>query len=327
MLAGSSQIRAAAGVRNVLFDKTGSLTVGHLHIEEAKVSEFWRTSEEQQINFWTLVTSLELQTTHPVALAVTREAKKRFPSLRTSQVRDVRQEPGLGMQAMVRSNDTWLHLAIGNRRFIESCGVSCKDGFSGGDSMDQTISVFVSINRTFAATLILSDRLRADARSAMRALEQLGIQVGILTGASRESALAIAKELEIDPEWVWAELLPDEKASIIKSIKGRYGPTAVVGDNLNDLPALSAASFSLFMSESTNLSSGAGADAIIAPSSRTDDLIRIPWLFQLTRVTRRCMRQNIGWAVFYNLTAMTLSSGILGGLHPLLKHSPYVCKS
>ncbi|GAB7356236.1 hypothetical protein MBLNU459_g7054t1 [Dothideomycetes sp. NU459] len=153
-------------------------------------------------------------------------------------------------------------------------------------------------------------------------LKQQGINVGILTGASQKSADTIAQTLNISHEWVWADLLPHGKVKILEDVKKQYGHVCMVGDNVNDLAALSAASFSIFMSESTGPTAGAGADAILLPDPTSQELMRIPWLLQLTRATTQCMWQNIGWAVFYNVSAIALSSGILEFFHPILTLTP-----
>lgn len=307
-----------------MFDKTGTLTQGNLTIESTTLSEYWNSSDEQRTRFWTLITSLEQQNTHPVALAVLEEGRRLHPFHGISRVQETKQDPGLGVQGMVRISDQLLYVAVGNIRYMESFGLSRDDRIFNNCGNNRANSVFVSIDGRPAGILTYKDRLRADAEPAIYSLQQQGINVGIVTGASRESTIDIAKALNIDPTWVWTDLLPNEKTAALENIKRKYGPIAVVGDNMNDLPALAAASFSLFMSENSGLVSGAGADAIIASSSTKDDLMRIPWLIQLTREATRCMRQNIIWAVFYNATAILLSSGALERVRPFLKLSPYV---
>lgn len=310
-----------AEFRTVLFDKTGTLTQGHLTIESTAPSEYWNNSDEQRIRFWTLIASIEQQNTHPVALAILEEGRRLRPQHGISQVQKIEQDAGLGIQGVVRVFDQLLHVAFGNIRYMKSFGHPRNDPMF-DNSNDRANSFFVSIDGRPAGTLTYKDRLRADASPAIRSLQQQGINVGVVTGASRESTVDIAKALNIDPTWVWTDLLPNEKSSALETIRQRHGPIAVVGDNMNDLPALAAASFSVSMSENSGLVSGAGADAIIASRSNKDDLMRIPWLFQLSREATRCMRQNIIWAVFYNVTAIMLSSGALERVHPFLKLSP-----
>ncbi|GAB7356237.1 hypothetical protein MBLNU459_g7054t2 [Dothideomycetes sp. NU459] len=218
-------------------------------------------------------------------------------------------------------------LTIVNLIFLRALGISdwgslnvCSDTCDASGTLGSFI--LISIDRKYAGKLTFDDHLRPDAQSVVQILKQQGINVGILTGASQKSADTIAQTLNISHEWVWADLLPHGKVKILEDVKKQYGHVCMVGDNVNDLAALSAASFSIFMSESTGPTAGAGADAILLPDPTSQELMRIPWLLQLTRATTQCMWQNIGWAVFYNVSAIALSSGILEFFHPILTLTP-----
>ncbi len=162
--------------------------------------------------------------------------------------------------------------------------------------------------------IALSDSVKPHAREAIEQIRRLGAEVYLLTGDNPETASAIGAEIGLDPSHVFASVLPDGKAAKLAELKGKGGRVAMVGDGLNDAPALATADVGIALGTGTDLAK-AVADVVIA----SDDLRAVPKALRLGRATLRAIRQNLFWAFAYNTVGIPLAAlGLFGTYGPLI---------
>lgn len=241
------------------------------------------------------------------------------------KILEIFNSPGMGIQGLLQGDDGDFRMAIGNQRFMETIGVSAKSKLLLSDGLLTCPStVFISVNNDLAGFVQYTDEVKADARTTVASLRSQGLNVGLMTGDTIASARKLAGTVGISPEWVWSGQKPIDKARMLEEVGVRHGPVAMVGDNLNDIPALSSASFSICVSGDSEVSSAVGGDAQLFPpsSSSSSDLMRIPFLLGLAKETLKKIRENLIWAIGYNVIALLLSSGVLTLIHPSLVLTP-----
>ncbi len=296
IIKGGIHIEKMAGVRAVLFDKTGTLTTGRPTVREVK------QIGGQETKALAYAAALEQYSNHPAAQAIVRLASERGIEYRRLRVRAVEEIPGMGIIGYVEGS----HVAVGNMELVK--GYGCEYGAMEGIKKDAHTAVYISIDGEMAASLHLHDEARGDAERAIEALREMGIHTAILTGDRAEIAMDTAERLGVDE--FHAELLPEDKLSILEEMRKRYGTIAMVGDGVNDAPALAASDIGIAMG-------GAGVDMALESADIVlvkDELIHIPYIFRLSKKTVEIARQNIFISI-----ATKITLGILGllGLTPL----------
>jgi cation transport ATPase len=250
----------------------------------------------------------------------------------TLEIRHLAHFPGLGVQGSFHFEEVDLHMAIGSESFMESIGVSVfTSSLVLKAPKKASHAVYISINDTLTGIVTYSDTTKADARHTISLLKTQGINVGLMTGDTPASASVLAHAVGIPSTWVWSAQKPIDKAHVLDSLALEYGPVAMVGDNLNDIPALSSAAFSICVSRDSEISTAIQGDAQLFPTSDetgsrggSGDLLRVPFLLGLAKETLRTVRQNLVWAIGYNVVALLLSSGLLGLVDERLVLTPYV---
>ena len=283
---------------------------------------------------WSAIRQLEDGYQHPVALAISREADKHLKSLEpglsvdSAKVTEISYEIGRGVRgtAAFTGRQSWsVALAIGNRHYMESLGIHVSLAAVPTELRNAvTSTVIVAIDGAQAGILILQDSIRPDASTTIQGLKRSGIRVGMVTGDSHASAMAVSRQVGIDNSMVFSGCLPQEKALIVKKFRQRT-PTVFVGDNLNDIPSFASASFSIFAPDPDMFSSSELniSDATLTPNifnaNMADDgtLSRTLFLIRLSRRMEHIIFQNLCWAVMYNTVALLWTSGALG-----VKYSP-----
>lgn len=284
-------------VKAVVFDKTGTLTLGKPTVHQVKSVE---ESGNQPLLY---AAALGQFSNHPIAQAISKTASERNLDLKGFDVKDVEEVPGKGIVGYVNGT----HVALGNMELMKQYGCYCGqiEGILGDD---KHTSVCLSIDKSGIASMCLIDDARKDAAKAVTALKKIGIHITMLTGDKNEIASEISKKLEIDD--VHAELLPEDKLKIIEQMKTQYGLVAMVGDGVNDAPALAASDVGIAMG-------GGGVDVALETADIVlvkNELIRIPYLIRLSKKTVRVAKQNIIASL-----AVKIILGVLGfmGLIPL----------
>jgi heavy metal translocating P-type ATPase len=290
----------------IFFDKTGTLTLGRMRVTAVRPANSQTGADE----LLSRLAALESHSEHALARAVVSEAHAR--GLTVPAARDVRNFPGMGLRGLVGSEN--LEVTAGTDGFVghaEDRGlrpISSAKSVSVPDLPRAGQAVIQIVWRgQVQGQVILADTPRDSAAETMARLRELGVQTVLLSGDSAEAAGAMAKDLGIDR--VHAPCLPDEKLRLVTEADGRL--IAMVGDGVNDAPALAAAPVGIAMGAGTDLARQAGN--IVLLQSRLD---QIPGLILLGRRARRIILQNLLWALGYNAVALGFAAA--GYLHPLL---------
>lgn len=279
---GGDVIDRATDIQAVIFDKTGTLTEGKPEV----TTRFYRdNTQETFIN--QLVKSAEMSSTHPIATAIINA----LPDIETIPLHNLEDITGKGF-TFTYNEATW---RIGNRQFAleeqndETVSMAENDRIMQLEAEGKTV-IFVSENGQFQAFFALADRLKKDAKETIELLHQLEIQTIMLTGDEERTAKQIAKEIGIDD--VRANLLPQDKASIVKELQEEYGNIAMVGDGINDAPALATANVGFALGSGTDVAMET-ADVVLIQ----DDLLQIPFSLGISNQTQKIVLQNIVFSI------------------------------
>jgi Cu2+-exporting ATPase len=290
----ATALETAARIDTVVLDKTGTLTRGEPDVTDLVVAD-GRSAED----VLALAAALERESEHPLAQAVVRYAdQQQVPALTATAFRNV---TGQGAVATAAGHE----VVIGSRRLLEQQGVSV-DGLA--DTRDALAgqgrtAVLVGVDGDTAGVLAFADAARDTSLPAVQALHDAGIQVVMLTGDNRATADRIAEELGIDT--VIADVLPGDKARHIADLQQQGRRVAMVGDGVNDAPALAQADLGIAI--------GAGTDVAIETADvvlMRSDPLDVPLALTIGRGTVRKMRQNLGWAIGYNAVALPIAAGV-----------------
>ncbi len=289
----AAAIEALARIQVVVMDKTGTLTKG-----EPEVTEL-ASDGMSQGEVLALAAAVERDSEHPLAEAIVREAERLgAPQL---SVADFENVPGHGALATVDGR----RVAVGNARLMAREAISLNGLASRRDAMaaEGRTVVIVSVDGRASGVIGISDAPRPTARAAVEALQQQGVEVAMLTGDNRATADRIARELGI--RTVMAEILPADKAKQIAELQRTGKKVAMVGDGVNDAPALAQADVGIAI--------GAGTDVAIETADivlMRSDPLDVATAVTIGRGTLRKMRQNLGWAVGYNAIAIPIAAGV-----------------
>jgi Cd2+/Zn2+-exporting ATPase len=299
IIKGGVFIEKLAQVKTVVFDKTGTLTLGRQTVHEIRRSDISKDEDEAL----TYAAALDQFSNHPIAQAIVRKAMERGIDLSKVKVTDVVEVQGKGIVGLV--NDK--HVAIGNLEFMRELGCDCTEAFE-ITAGDIHTAVCVSVGKTGLATVCVVDEVREDALKAISSLKRANIKIAMLTGDKTEIAKDTAKSLGIND--VYAELLPEDKLKCIEDMKGKGGLVAMVGDGVNDAPALAASDVGIAMGARGVDVALESADVVLVK----DELAQIPYLLKLSEKTMTIARQNIAASLVVKLILGALG---LMGLTPL----------
>jgi len=297
-------LEEARNLDAVVFDKTGTLTLGEHRVIEIV------TDELDQDEALRVAAAVESDSEHPVARAILTSAMERELAVPGSQ--DFRALPGHGVEAQVDGR-TW---RVGGPNLLRQLGVAPPPLIA--DAADRFAergqsSVYLIDDTEVRAVFAIADQVRPESIEAVRRLHGEGIEVVMLTGDSRTVATSVAEQLGIDT--VYAEVLPEEKADRIRELQSSGKRVAMVGDGVNDAPALVAADVGIAIGAGTDVAVEAGDVVLVRSDPR--DVARI---VRLSKVTYRKMIQNLWWAAGYNIVAIPLAAGVLARqgilLHP-----------
>jgi Cd2+/Zn2+-exporting ATPase len=295
---GGVYIEKIAKLKAVVFDKTGTLTMGRPAVHQIRVVE---RPQEEALAY---AAALDQYSTHPVAKAIMRIAAERGIDLSKLKVTNVTEVPGKGIVGYV--NDVFV--AVGNPELMKEFNCNCKEAYSISEN-DTHTSVCISVAQQGLASVCVVDEIREDAVRSINALKAAGIKTEMLTGDRAEIAEEIARDLKIDE--VHAELFPEDKLRIVENLKEKHeGLVAMVGDGVNDAPALAASDVGIAMGAAGVDVALESADVVLVK----DELSQIPYLVKLSEKTMTIAKQNIAASLVVKIIL-----GVLGlmGLTPL----------
>lgn len=295
-------LELAHKINSVAFDKTGTLTIGRPELVAMK------TLHGEDASFLQVAASLQAGSEHPLAHAVLTAANDK--SIALLEVGDSKAIAGRGLSATIQGAEYFL----GNTRLMDEIGVSIAPLSTEARALQnegRTVSWLAKKTEggELMGVLAFGDKIKPSALSAIQALHQLGIGTSLITGDNAGSAKAIASQLDIDE--VWSEVLPEDKANIINELKSRGNTVAMVGDGINDAPALAAADVGIAMATGTDVAMHAASLTIM----RGDPAL-IPQAIDISRRTYSKIRQNLFWAFIYNIVGIPLAA--MGMLNPIV---------
>lgn len=299
LIKGGIYIEQLASVKGIAFDKTGTLTTGEIEVDS--VIPLNEHSEEEVLS---VAASLESMSTHPLAKAIVKEAEKR--SLKLMPVKDIEVEIGLGISGTL--NET--RYFVGNADFLKGSGMPVGEALDALEEMhlEGKSLVFVGEKGHICGVIVLADKLRENAKNVIEHLKNhCKKHVIMLTGDSMATARSVATKLGISE--LYAELLPEDKVRKIEELIDKHGSIAMVGDGVNDAPALAMANVGIAVG-------GAGTDIALEASHITlmnDELDKIPFAIHLSMRAMRIMRFNIAFsltvkAIFLVLAAVGMAN-------------------
>ena len=294
LIKGGEYLEKTHRLTTVVFDKTGTLTRGKPSVTDVAPASL---SEEEILR---LAASAEQGSEHPLAQAIVLRAREKELSLATPN--DFQALPGLGIRANVDGRP----VALGNRALMLQAGVpidAIEARVQEFEREGKTVMLLASDGR-LAGAIAVADTLKEHSVQAVQALQKMGIEVIMLTGDNRRTADAIARQLGLNA--VLAEVLPGRKEETIKELQSAGKIVAMVGDGINDAPALAQADVGIALGSGTDVAMEAGGIVLIK-----DDLRDVVAAIQLSRSTVRKIRQNLFWAFGYNTALIPLAAGLL----------------
>ena len=289
----ATALETAARIDTVVMDKTGTLTQG-----KPEVTDFIAIGIEED-ELLALVAAVERESEHPLAAAVVNYAIGRgTPALDATAFRNV---PGHGAGATVQGRQVF----VGNRKLMAAEGIDIGPVAEQREELASTgrTAVLVAVDGTAAGVIALADAVRETAAAAVAALHESGIEVVMMTGDNEATAQRIASQLGIDT--VIAEVLPGDKSAKVAELQAVGKRVAMVGDGVNDAPALAQADLGIAIGAGTDVAIEA-ADVVLMRSDPLD----VPVALRIGKGTLRKMRQNLGWAIGYNVIALPIAAGV-----------------
>ena len=295
LIKSSAALEEAGHVGVVLLDKTGTITNGKPKVVDIQVFNDYSKEEVLKV-----AASIEKHSEHPLGKAIVEEAEKQeFDVLPIEQFQSI---SGMGIQGIVDGKE----VLLGNHLLLQNQGITVDDFNTVIDevaSQGQT-AMFVVIQKQVAGIIVVADTIKATSKEAIQQMKALGLQVRMVTGDHEKTAKAIANEVGI--ETVYSQVLPNEKASVVQQLLDEGYQVAMVGDGINDAPALAKATVGIAI--------GSGVDVAIETADMVmmqDDLRLVAKTIQLSKMTMMTIKENLFWAFIYNVIGIPVAMGIL----------------
>lgn len=291
----------ARNLQAVVFDKTGTLTEGRFG-----VSDVVTLADLEETQSLALAAALESNSSHPIAAGIVQEARRR--ALTLPAVENVRNLPGRGLEALIEGHT----MRVVSPGYLREHNIVISDERVKSLGEQGKTVVFVLRELQPLAALALADVVRAESREAVHRLQDMGIRCMMLTGDAQTVAAAVGKELGLD--YFFAEVLPDQKAAQIRAVRMQGLTVAMVGDGVNDAPALVEADLGIAIGAGTEVAVES-ADVVLVRNDPRD----VAAILELSRATYRKMVQNLWWATGYNAVAIPLAAGVAAAWGILLQ--------
>ena len=280
LVKGGDTLEQLKRIKQIVFDKTGTLTTGKLHIESFKANGI-----EEEL-FRSAIVSIEKRSSHPIAKSIV-TAWKNIPAFELTDVEEVK---GRGMEAKDKDGNTW---KLGSEKWLH-----------GDAAIDKGYDLYLYSNNSYVGAMRISDTLRTDAKETIADLRTMGYRTILLSGYKQDKTARIADELGMDE--YYGERSPEQKNAMLSELMDK-APTAMVGDGINDAPALARATVGISLSESSQVAIQS-ANVILS----NNKLSSLPRAIRLGIYTEQTIKQNLFWAFLYNIIAIPVAaSGLL----------------
>lgn len=295
LIKGGEALETAHKINTIVFDKTGTITEG-----KPAVTNVLTTGEFNNDYLLQLTASAEKGSEHPLGQAIVNGAKAK--GLDLLFVEDFNSLTGRGIEAKINS----LLVLAGNRKLMKERNISLSALESDSDRLAEEgkTPMYVAIDGTLAGIVAVADVVKPSSKAAIESLHKMGIQVAMITGDNKKTAAAIAKQVGIDR--VLAEVLPQDKSNEVKKLQMDGLKVAMVGDGINDAPALAQADIGIAIGSGTDVAMES-ADIVLMHS----DLMDVPTAIQLSKKTIRNIKENLFWAFGYNVIGIPIAAGVL----------------
>jgi Cu+-exporting ATPase len=295
LIKGGEILQRAGDVDTVVFDKTGTVTEGAPTVERVIA-----LAAADDGGILRTASSLERHSEHPVGAAVVRAAVEKKVSF--EPVTNFRSFTGAGVSGTIRERE----VAVGNVQLMRDLEINLDNATLRGDAhlTAGASELYVAINGQIVGLIIVADAIRPSSREAVEKLNAMGIDVVLLTGDTRPAAEAIARDAGIGR--VVAEVLPHQKVEEIRRLQAMHRVVAMVGDGINDAPALAQSDVGISMPKGTDIAIEASDIALMR-----SDLRAVPTAISLSRRTMATMKQNLFWAFVYNVIGIPIAAGVL----------------
>ena len=319
LIKNGAALEQAGHISVLAVDKTGTLTTGKPVLIGVTLLDAPAGMDENAL--LGMAASLEARSEHPLALALVGAAKER--NLASLPVDDVQVAPGMGISGRVKLDGVDYGLAVGNRTFMTERGLSVSENaqqklalLAEAGQTPLLLALEINGSTSLAGILALADALRPESASVVAALRGMGVRVVMLTGDNERTAKAVAALAGV--EEIAAGLLPADKAAYVRQMQDEGHVVGMVGDGINDAPALAAANVGMAVGTGVDVSAEAGDIVLMR-----DGMEAVLTALALSRATMRNIRQNLFWAFGYNVLGLPVAAGLLhafGGpmLSPML---------
>ena len=299
-------LEEAHKINTIIFDKTGTITEG-----KPKVTDIISNSLDN-MELLKLAAAAEKGSEHPLGEAIVKEAEEK--SITLPEIHEFKSIPGEGIKTIIENKN----ISIGNRKMMvrSNIDISTLDEKAHELAGEGKTPMFIGIDGSLAGIIAVADTVKENSAKAVSALHKMGIEVVMLTGDNERTAKAIAKQVGIDR--VVSDVLPEGKANVVKEIQKEGKKVAMVGDGINDAPALVTAEIGIAIGSGTDVAIES-ADIVLMRS----DLLDVVTAIQLSRATIKNVKENLFWAFGYNVLGIPVAMGILhifGGplLNPMI---------
>lgn len=307
LIKGGDSLESAHKISMVAFDKTGTITYGQPVVTDIGiVNEAYGESDIIRI-----AASLENKSEHPLAEAIMTKAKSMNVDI--EKIEDFDSITGMGIRARIAGD----RVMLGNIKLMEGLDID-SDILKNSNILAKQgkTPMFLAINDDLAAVIYVSDTIKDTSKRAVDLLHSMGIKVAMITGDNRDTAMAIASQVGIDK--VYAQVLPSEKSDVVKELQGTGEFVAMVGDGINDAPALAVSDVGIAIGNGTDVAIES-ADIVLMKNDPSD----VANAIKLSRETIKNIKQNLGWAFIYNILGIPFAAGIahiFGGplLNPMI---------